>query len=204
LLLETILIDDTEKQTREKLIYFHPVFTTLLFVITLPYSFSLIYFCYTSWVDNKLKMLLIIAFTFLVMLPTFSGIFRAFLRLVLKKPAIRLTKFRFYDHIHNVDFRWADVKQLSTNKLSWWSYLSIENLAIPIIRQQINNPLKYIYWVVERFINRRKIRKINLFILQGKNSEILSEIIMYSYAKSTARYIAFKKVPEVQKMKTLL
>ena len=181
--METILIDDTEKQTREKLIYFHPIFTTLLFVITLPYSFALIYFCYSSWVDNKLKLLLIIAFTFLVMIPTFSRIFRAFLRLVLKKPAIGLTKFRFYDHIHNVDFRWADVKQLPTNKLSWWSYLSVENLAIPIIHHQIKNPLKYIYLVVERFINRRKIRKINLFILQGKNSEILSDIIMYSYAK---------------------
>ena len=181
--METILIDDTEKQTREKLIYFHPVFTTLLFVITLPYSFALIYFCYSWLVDNKLKLFLIFAFTFLFMIPTFSRIFRAFLRLVLKKPAIQLTKFRFYDHIHNVDFRWADVKQLPTNKLSWWSYLSVENLAIPIIHHQIKNPLKYIYLVVERFINRRKIRKINLFILQGKNSEILSDIIMYSYAK---------------------
>jgi len=110
-------------------------------------------------------------------------IFKAFTSFILNKPAIRLTKFRLYDHWNHADFRWADIKKTSYSNTNSWAYISTENLDVPIIFKEIKNPIKYIYLLSVRFIKRRKIRKISLILLKGKNADILSDIIRYSEYK---------------------
>ena len=176
-------VDNIKIQTKEKLIYFHPVYTTILFLIVLPYSCAVIYLLHNSWTNNQLKLFALITFTIVILTPAFLMVFQAFLRLILNKPAIRLTKFRLYDHLNHVDFRWGDVKKTAQSNINSWAYISTENLDVPIIFKEIKNPIKYVYLLCVRFIKRRKIRKINLILLKGKNVDILSDIIRYSECK---------------------
>ncbi len=181
--METLNIDKVTTKTKEQVIYFHPILTTLTFIVTLPYYLAFCYLSYNSWMNNKIGLFVLYITTFILLTPSFLKILKAFVRLILNKPGIRLTKFRLYDYLNNIDLRWADIKQLSPFDLRWWSYLSVENLSEPILPKQSKNPLTYLFLLKKMFIKRRRILKINLFLLKGKNTDILAIIKLYSEAK---------------------
>jgi hypothetical protein len=181
--METLNVKKNKAQTGEQIFYFHPIFTTLAFIFTLPYYFSLVYFAYKSWNNKDFDIVLPYLLTFLLFAPISLKILKAFIRFTLGKPAIRVTDFQLNDYLNNVDVRWADIKKLLPFNLRWWSLLSIEVLSEPKRLRQINSPIKRLLMTFNQFMKRKRILKINLLLLEGKNVDILSSIKLHSQKK---------------------
>ncbi len=162
----------TNIEDKDKHFYYHPLYTTLAFLITLPYYFgfgTLFYFC---WTTNKTNLLFGFLAAFILLSNPFLLIANAFIKLLFRQPAIVLTEKCLIDNWNNLKLNWADIKQISSFNFRW-SFICINTTKDNIVFSQILNPSKFLFMGLERLFSGRTL-KINLSLLKDKNSYIVS------------------------------
>jgi len=170
--MDTSDIHKTNIEDKDQHFYYHPLYTTLAFLITLPYYFgfgTLFYFC---WTTNKTNLLFGFLAAFILLSNPFLLIANAFVKLLFRQPAIVLTEKCLIDNWNNLKLNWADIKQISSFNFRW-SFICINTTKDKIVFSQILNPSKFLFMGLERLFSGRTL-KINLSLLKDKNSYIVS------------------------------
>jgi hypothetical protein len=165
-------IQKTSIEDKDQHFYYHPLYTTLAFLITLPYYFgfgTLFYFC---WTTNKTNLLFGFLAAFILLSNPFLLIANAFVKLLFRQPAIVLTEKYLFDNWNNLKLNWADIKQIGSFNFRW-SFICINTTKDNIVFSQILNPSKFLFMGLERLFSGRTL-KINLSLLKDNNSYIVS------------------------------
>jgi len=170
--MDKILSDKIIMEDNEKLFYYHPVYTTLAFLLSLSYFLGFGIFFYLCWTTNKTNLLVGFIAVFVLLSNPFSLLVNAFVRLIFHKPAIVLTDKHFFDHWNNMKLNWTDIKQISSFNFHW-AFICINTTTDKIVFRQILNPSKFIFMGLERLFSGRTL-KINLSLLKDKNGYIVS------------------------------
>ena len=172
ILMNTSDIDKINIEDEEQYFYYHPLYTTLAFLITLPYYFGFGTMFYLCWTTNKTNLLFGFLAAFILLSNPFLLITNAFVKLLLRKPAIVLTEKYLFDNWNNLKLEWADIKQISSFNFRW-SFICINTIKDKVVFRQIINPSKFLFMGLERLFSGRTL-KINLSLLKDKNSYIVS------------------------------
>lgn len=184
--MDTSDIDKINMEDEEQHFYYHPLYTTLAFLITLPYYFGFGTLFYLCWTTNKINLLFGFLTAFLLLSNPFFLIANAFIRLLFHKPAIVLTEKHFVDNWNNIKLNWTDIKQISSFNFRW-SFICINTTKDKIVFRQILNPSKFLFMGLERLFSGRTL-KINLSLLKDKNGYIVSKT-KYFWRTKTATNI---------------
>jgi len=180
--MDTSVIDKINIEDKEQHFYYHPLYTTLAFLITLPYYFgfgTLFYFC---WTTNKTNLLFGFLAAFVLLSNPFLLIANAFVKLLFRKPAIVLTEKCLVDNWNNLKLNWTDIKQISSFNFRW-SFICVNTIKDNVVFRQILNPSKFLFMGLERLFSGRTL-KINLSLLKDKNSFIVSTIEQFWLTKT--------------------
>ena len=181
--METITLRNNANKMTDQTFYYHPIYTTIFFILNGLFYANIGYLGYESFIENKIGLTILYVVTLIFISVLLIKMLKVFVRLILKRPGLKLTNFRLYDHYNNIDLRWADLQQTSHPNSHIFSYVSIEKKDDHLKLKQPGNIFKRVFSGVGRFINRRRIYRINLLLLKGKNKDILNAIHLFSQRK---------------------
>jgi hypothetical protein len=170
--METLDSDKINIEEEGHLFFYHPVYTTLAFLITLPYYFGFGTVLYFSWTTSKTNLLIGFLVAFLLLSNPFLLITNAFVKLLLHKPAIVLTQKHLVDNWNDIKISWSDINKISSLS-SRWSFICIKTIQDKVVFSQLLNPSKFLFMRLERLLSGWTL-KINLSLLKDKNSYIVS------------------------------
>jgi hypothetical protein len=170
--MDTSGIDKINIEDEERYFYYHPLYTTLAFLITLPYYFGFGTLFYLCWTTHKTNLLFGFLAAFVLLSNPFLLIASAFVKLLFHKPAIVLTGKYFVDNWNNLKLNWTDIKQISSFNFRW-SFICVNTINDKVVFRQILNPSKFLFMGLERLFSGRTL-KINLSLLKDKNSYVVS------------------------------
>jgi hypothetical protein len=186
--MDTADIDNIYIEDEEQHFYYHPLYTTIAFLITLPYYFAFVTLFYFCWTTNKTNLLFGFLAAFVLLSNPFLLIANAFIKLLFHKPAIVLTEKCLIDNWNNLKLNWTDIKQISSFNFRW-SFICVNAIKDKVVFRQILNPSKFLFMGLERLFSGRTL-KINLSLLKDKNSYIVSTTKQFWRTK-TATNIRF-------------
>lgn len=93
------------------------------------------------------------------------------------KPAIQLTPDLFIDNVENIKVSWKDISKVYINTANY-DFLKISVINNSTVYKQAKNKFwKFLFW--NNTFSGGGITSINMFLLQGKNKDILNDIMDY-------------------------
>jgi hypothetical protein len=170
--------DNSGKHLSNISFYYHPVYTILFFICTLPYFVGLPFLCYFEFSNGNTVIAIVVLVIFLFLSGVMFPIAQAFFRMIAHRPALQLNKNEIHDHWNGVHLHWPDINHITSSKLRW-HFLCIKTVSDKTVLHQVNNPSARLFMKMGKWYPPKTLLKINLNFLRGKSDEIFSKVSVY-------------------------
>ncbi len=132
---------------------------------------------------NRLGAVIFLTILFLLAGPLYISSIKNFIRLILGKPSIILSREYYIDKINGITIKWEDINSISSSKYSHWTFLTFKLHDDTLIFRQIKNPIYNLFVRLESLLTKTTFKTNSSFIL-GDNDDIYRSVFDY-YKSST-------------------